>query len=93
MCKKNLIVNVTSGSMDELKKQLELHGDFRKSYDGYEHTVNSQTGEVLSSRLYFYELSDNTMVLGMLKHLQRVGAEFEFKIKILPVCSGNFNFD
>ena len=93
MCKKNLIVNVTSGPVDELKKKLELHVDFQNSYDGFEHTVNTETGKVVSSRLYFYQLSDNTMVLGMLKHLQRVGTEFDYKIKILPVGSGNFNFD
>ena len=91
MSEKNLIIHLTRGSSDKLKKKLHLHSDFKDCYDGWETSIDSTTGRFLSTRLYYYNIPHDR-VLGLLKHLRQVGTEHDYKIKIQPVGTGNHDF-
>ena len=87
---KNLIVHITCGCEEELKRALHENALFVQYYDGFESTM-SREGVKQSTRNYYYDVEHNDLVQ-MVTHLQSVGTGFEYKIKILPKGCGNFEF-
>ena len=90
MVTKNLIIHVTDASDSQLKNKLRMNGAFKKTYDGWESTVES--GVVKSTRFYYYGIQHQEL-LGMLKYLHRVGQSHQYKIRINPNSEGNYDFD
>ena len=91
--KKNLIIHVTDSSQtkrNELRSKLHMNGDFKRTYDGWESTVDSGVNK--STRFYYYGI-EHPKLVGMLKLLHRVGQSHEYKIRINPSSSGNHAFD
>ena len=64
---------------------------FVDHYSGYETTIEAD-GTILSKR-YYYDDIEHADVFRMLQTLRAEGEEYTYKVKILPVAIGNFNFD
>ena len=87
---KNLIVHITCGREDELKRALHENALFVQHYDGFESTMKEHVKQ--STRYYYYDVEHHDLVQ-MVTHLQSVGTGFSYKIKILPKGSGNYDFE
>ena len=69
---------------------LDLHGLFKKYYDGWEATMN-YSSEILSYRYYYYHIPHDDLSQ-MIKFLYTRGKNHKYVIKIGSQNEGNYNF-
>ena len=86
---KSLIIHVTSGGHERLKKMLHLNELFKRHYDGWEGTL--QHGKMISYRFYFYSITHADLTK-MVKFLNNECKAFKYLIKIGANNEGNHCF-
>ena len=91
VCKKNLIINVTSPNPEVLRDALNANELFANYFDGYESTMRGL--QIISTSFYWYAIPHDDLTV-MIRHLQECREGHTFKVKVFRVgVAGNFNFD
>lgn len=103
--KKNFIIHTTDARYKSLLTRLLHQSDYKRYYDGHEHTtqaledaltdprdLNCTTTGVVSTRYYFYDVP-KVALTRMIRHLQNVKTRMELSVKVKIGSMGNFNFD
>ena len=103
---KNFIIHTTDARYKSLLTRLLNQGDYKRYYDGHEHTTRNAavaltnprnvteanpTG-VISTRYYFYEIPQGALTR-MVRHLQNVKTRMALEVKVKIGSMGNHNWD
>ena len=103
---KNFIIHTTDERYKSLLTRLLNQGDYKRYYDGHEHTTRNAAvmgtdprstepppAGILSTRYYFYDVPQGALTR-MVRHLQNVKTRMNLVVKVkIGQQIGNFNWD
>ena len=103
---KNFIIHTTDGRYKSLLTRLLNQGDYKRYFDGHEHTTRNASvlgtdprrvteptpAGILSTRYYFYDVPQGALTR-MVRHLQNVKTRMNLVVKVKIGQMGNFNWD